>query len=162
MCPPIIGLVLSVVGSLASAAMQAGIAKQQAQIEQQQLQVEMENERIKAIGDTNDRLEQLRVSESTNRAALSASGLDENVSYAQGIYGYNKRVATNDVARLDFNSGQILGRKKYEIEVAGWKAKTAAKTAFVEAGASILGDIGTFAANRGRTSGYTVTTASPA
>jgi len=155
MCPPIIGLVLSVVGSLATAAMQAGIAKQQAKIEQQQLEVEMENERIKAIGDTNDRLEQLRVSEATNRGALSASGLDTNWSYVQGISPYNKQVATRDVGRQDFNAGQVVGRKKYEIQVAGWRAKATAASAFVSAGASIVGDIGNFAARSyGTTNSY--------
>jgi len=81
MCPPIIGLILTVVGSLATAAMTANVARQQAKIEQQQLATEMENERIKAIGDTTDRLEELRRAEATNRAALSASNA-ENIRYA--------------------------------------------------------------------------------
>jgi hypothetical protein len=141
MCPPIIGLVLSVVGSLASAAMAAGVAKQQAAIEQQQLRVEIENERIKAIGDTTDRLMELNRSEAMNRAALSASGVD-NMSYAYGIAPFNQRVAAHDVRRTEFNAGQVVGRKKYEISVAGWKAKTTAMSGFVQAGVDSLGSIG--------------------
>jgi|RhiMethySRZTD1v2_1073278.scaffolds.fasta_scaffold05871_2 hypothetical protein len=153
MCPPVIGLILGAVGSIATAAMQAGIARQQAKIEQQQLMVEMENERIKGIGDTADRLEELRRASAQNRAALSASGLTENVSYTMGIAPYNAKVAASDVSRLEFNTGQILGRKKYEIAVAGWRAKTTAASAFIQAGANIAGDIGTYVA-RGSSGGY--------
>lgn len=148
MCPPIIGVVLGIVGSLASAAMTSQVARQQAKIEQQQLVVEMENERIKAIGDTSDRLEELRKAEATNRAALSASGVDTNYSYLYGIAPYNARVAQRDVGRLEFNAGQVIGRKRYEIAVAGWKARTAATSAFIQAGVDSLGSIANFAANR--------------
>jgi len=159
MCPPSIGLVLSVVGSLATAAMGAATARQQAKIEQEQLRVEMENERIKAMGDTNDRLEELRKAEATNRAALSATGVADNISYAQGIAPYNQRVAGRDVGRIDFNANQVVGRKKYEIAVAGWRAKTTAMSGFISAGASILNDVGTFAAKSyggGTTSGGSI------
>jgi hypothetical protein len=145
MCPPIIGIMLSVVGSLATAAMGAQVAKQQAVVEQSQLRVEIENERIKAIGATSDRLEELRKAEATNRAALSVAGV-ENVSYAQGIAPYNQRVASRDVRRSDFNMGQEVGRKKYEISVAGWRAKTTAVSGFVQAGADIAGKVGSYIA----------------
>jgi len=141
MCGPIVGIILSVVGSLATAAMGAQMAKQQAKIEQNQLRVEIENERIKAIGDTTDRLMELHKAEAMNRAALSASGFDENVSYVQGIMPYNTRVAGRDVGRTVFNSEQVVGRKKYEIAVAGWKAKAAATSGFIQAGVDSLGTI---------------------
>lgn len=146
MCPPIIGVVLGIVGSLASAAMTSQVARQQAKIEQQQLRTEIENERIKAIGDTTDRLLELNRAEATNRAALSASGVDTNFSYIYGIAPYNARVAQRDVGRLEFNAGQVIGRKKYEIAVAGWKAKTASRSAFIQAGIDSLGSIASYAA----------------
>jgi hypothetical protein len=118
----------------------------------------MENERIKAIGDTTDRLEELRRAEATNRAALSASNV-ENVSYAQGIAPYNQRVAAHDVRRTEFNANQVVGRKKYEIAVAGWKAKTDTMSAFITAGAGILNDVGSFAAQRRKMSGGSITAA---
>ncbi len=149
MCPPIVGLVLSVVGSLATAAMQSQVAKQQAQIEQTQLRTEMENERVKAIGDTADRLEELRRAEASNRAALSATGLEQNVSYVQGIAPYNQSVAASDVGRTEFNASQVIGRKGYEISVAGWRAKTTAASSFIQAGADILGNVGTYATRAG-------------
>ena len=158
MCPPIIGLVLAVVGSLATAAMTANVARQQAKIEQQQLATEMENERIKAIGDTTDRLEELRRAEATNRAALSASNA-ENLSYAYGIAPYNQRVAAHDVRRTEFNAGQIVGRKKYEIAVAGWRAKTDAASAYIGAGAKILGDVGSYASAKTASSGGSIRSA---
>jgi hypothetical protein len=148
MCPPIIGVILTVVGSLATAAMGAGIAKQQALIEQRQLRTEIENERIKAIGATSDRLEDLRKAEATNRAVLSTSGVD-NISYIQGAAPYNQRVMARDVRRTEFNAGQEVGRKKYEIEVAGWRAKSTAMSGYVSAAADSLGAIGThFASGR--------------
>jgi len=153
MCGPIVGIVLSVVSSLATAAMGAQMAKQQAEIEQSQLRVEMENERIKSIGDTTDRLMELRKSEAMNMAALSASGLDENVSYTQGIVPFNMQVAGNDIGRTIFNSDQVVGRKKYEIGVAKWKAKATAVSGFVQAGFDSLGTIagGFVKANTGST-----------
>ena len=158
MCGPaiaIIGVVMSVVGSLATAAMTASVAKQQAKIEQEQLRTEIENERIKGIGATSDRLEELRKAEATNRAALSASGFD-NISYAQGIAPYNQRVASRDVRRSDFNMGQEVGRKKYEISVAGWRAKSTAASAYVTAGAQSLAAVGEYAAGRPTASGGSI------
>lgn len=142
MCPPIIGVVLGIVGAFAQAAMTTAVAKQQAEIERTQLKAEIENEQIAAMQKATDRLEELRRAEATNRAALSAVGLQTNLSYEQGIEPYNKTVATRDVERSNFNSGQVIGRKKYEIAVAGWKAKATSRSAFVEAGANAIGEIG--------------------
>jgi hypothetical protein len=161
MCPPIIGIVLGVVASLASAAMASSMAKQQAKIEQYQLQTEMENERIKAIGDTTDRLRELARAEATNRAALAPSGV-ENISYEQGIVPYNQRIASTDVARTEFNAGQVIGRKKYEISVAGWRAKSESRAAWIGAGAKILGDVGGYvSAGAGKTSGGSLSYSKP-
>lgn len=147
MCPPIIGVVLGIVGSLASAAMASSMAQQQAKIETYQLQTEMENERIKAIGDTTDRLQELVRAQAMNRAALSVSGLDENISYTQGIEPYNQRIASTDVARTEFNAGQVIGRKKYEISVAGWRAKSESRSAWIGAAANIAGNVGSYIAS---------------
>ena len=147
MCPPIIGLVVGIAASFAQAAMSSSIAKSQAAIEQQQLRVEMENERIAALGATNDRLEELRKAEASNRAALSAAGVD-NLSYATGIAPYNKSVAYRDISNVAFNAGQQIGRKKYEIAVAGWNARTNSRSAWMTAGASAAGDIGSYLMKR--------------
>jgi hypothetical protein len=143
MCPPIIGVMLTIAGSLATAFMTSQVAKQQAKIETYQLQTEMENERIKAIGDTTDRLQELVRAQAMNRAALSTSGVD-NISYATGIFPYNERIASTDVARTQFNAGQVIGRKKYEIAVAGWRAKTESRSAWIGAGTKIAGDLGSY------------------
>lgn len=142
MCLPIIGLVVGIVGSLAQYAMTSAIAKQQAEIEKTQLRTEIENERIRSMGATNDRLEELRKAESTNRAAISATGIETNLSYEHGIAPYNQKVASRDVGRDQFNSGQVVHRKRYEIAVAGWKAKATSATALADAGASIFGQLG--------------------
>ena len=142
MCLPIIGLVIGIAASFAQAAMTSQLAKSQAAIEQQQLRIEMENERIAALGATNDRLEEFRRAEASNRAALSTMGLDQNISYVRAIAPYNQRVAYRDVNRLDFNAGQQIGRKKYEIAVAGYRARAEGASAFMTAGASAAGDVG--------------------
>ena len=139
MCPPIVGVILTIVGSLGTAFVQAGIARQQAKIEQRQLAVEIENERIKGMGEANDRLAAFRADEAANRAALSATGVDVNYSYVQGIAPANRRVVARDIARLQFNTGQEVGRKKYEIAVAGWRSRTTTMSAFTQAGADIAG-----------------------
>jgi len=142
MCDPIVGVVLAVVGSLATAYVGAGIAKQQAKIEQEQLKVEMANERIKGMAETNDRLAMFRAEEAQNRAALSVTGVDTNLSYLQGIVPYNQRIVSRDIARIQFNTGQEIGRKKYEIAVAGWRARSTAVSGYVQAGANAAGTIG--------------------
>lgn len=135
---PLIGLAVSVVSSFATAAMQSSVARQQAAIEQRQLRTEMANERNKALAETNDRLEQFRREEAANRAALSALGV-ENVSYAQGIAPFNRRVVGRDIARIEYNLGQEIGRKNYEIAVAGWRARTTSRSSFLQAGVDSLG-----------------------
>ena len=145
MCPPILGLVIGVIGSFAQYAMTSNMAKQQAIIEQRQLKTEIENERISAMQKTNDRLEELRKAEATNRAALSATGVSQNISYEEGISPYNKKVAYRDVERENFNSGQVIGRKKYEIAVAGWKAKATSRNALLTAGSEAIGAVGNYA-----------------
>ena len=142
MCPPILGVIIGIVGSFAQAAMVGQQASAQAKIEQQQLKIEMENERISAMQKTNDRMEQFRKEEASNLAALSATGLQTNLSYEQGIAPYNTKVAHRDMDREFFNSGQTVGRKKYEIAVAGWKAKTTSRNAFMTAGIESIGAIG--------------------
>lgn len=142
MCGPIVGVVLSVVGSLATAFVGAGIARQEAKIQQEQLKIEMANERIKGLGEANDRLAQFRAEEAQNRAALSVTGVDTNLSYLQGIVPANQRVVSRDIARIQFNMGQEIGRKKYEIAVAGWKARSTAISGFAQAGADAVGTIG--------------------
>ena len=158
MCIPLMlaGLALSAVGSLATAAMTSANAKAQAQIEQQQLQTEIANEKNKAMADTNDRLEQYRKDEAANRAALSAMGA-ENVSYMQGVAPYNRSVVGRDVRAIEYNMGQEVGRKKYEIAVAGWRAKATSRSAWLQAGSDSLGTIGAHFA-----SGGTLTSASSA
>lgn len=142
MCPPIIGVVLAVVGAAAQFAMTSQIAKQQAKIEQQQLRTEIANEEIRAMSVTNDRLEQLRREEASNRAAVAATGLAQNISYESAIAPYNTKVATRDVEREYFNSGQVIGRKKYEIKVAGWRAKATTASAGVTAVSDSIGEVG--------------------
>lgn len=161
MCPPIIGLILPIIGSLASAFVGVGIARQQAKIEQEQLKVEIENERIKGMADTNDRLRAFRVDEAANRAALSATGVDLNLSYAQGIAPSNARIVQRDIARIEFNTGQEIGRKKYEIAVAGWRSRTTTMSAFTQAGADIAGNIGTAAISRTTSIGANPTYGAP-
>ena len=154
MCIPIMlaGLALSAVGSLATAAMTSAQAKQQALIEQRQLETEIRNEKIKGMADTNDRLEEFRKAEAVNRAVLSASGVDVNYSYLGGILPENRRVARRDIRGIEFNMGQQIGRKKYEIGVAGWRARTEARGAWIGAGAQILGNVGSAFAQSGSTS----------
>lgn len=144
MCPPIVGLIIGIAGSFMQAAMTAQIAQQQAIIQQQQLRVEIENERIAQLGRTNDRLEELRRAEASNRALISTTGVDVNYAYEQAIVPYNKLVAGRDVTRDMFNTEQEVGRKRYEIAVAGWKAKATRASAFVEAGASAFGQVGRY------------------
>jgi hypothetical protein len=149
MCDPISLAVigLTAVGSFGTAMMQSANAKAEAQIEQTQLRTEIENERIKAMSDTNDRLEQFRKDEATNRAALSALGV-ENLSYMQGLEPYNRKVVGRDVRGIQYNAGQEIGRKKYEISVAGWKAKSTSRSAYIQAGADTLSSVGSRIANR--------------
>jgi len=146
MCLPVIGLVMSVAGTFATAFMQSAMAKQQAAIEQRQLKTEIENEKLKAMADTNDRLESFRRDEASNRAALSALGFD-NQSYEQGVEPFNRKVVSRDVRSIEFNAGQEIGRKKYEIKVAGWRAKSTARSGFIEAGASAAGQVGSYLIN---------------
>jgi hypothetical protein len=151
MCDPIslaLTIGLTAATSFAQAAMTSANAKQAAIIEQNQLRQEMENERIKAMSETNDVLEDFRKTEATNRAMLSASGIN-NTSYQQGIEPFNRKVAGRDVRNLQFNAGQVIGRKKYEISVAGYRSKATSRSAFIEAGVNTLGKVGsTFAENR--------------
>ena len=147
MCLPIVGLVIGIAASFAQAAMTSQLAQNQAAIEQQQLRVEMENERISALGATNDRLEELRKAEASNRAALSAAGVD-NVSYVQAIAPYNARVAGRDIGNIGFNAGQQIGRKKYEIAVAGWRSRAEGRSAWTTAAATAAGDTGSYLINR--------------
>jgi hypothetical protein len=138
---------MSVAGGFAEARYAGQQAAQEAKIEQEQLKIEMENERIKGMGDINDRLEEFRKAEAQNRAALSISGIDQNWSYREGILPGNYDVIKRDVGRLGFNAEQVVSRKKYEIEVAGWKAKATKKSAMVSAGANAIKQIGEFASS---------------
>lgn len=142
MCFELLAIGLSIAGSFMQANAQASIAAQQAKIQQQQLKVEMENERIKALQETNDRLDEWMRAEATNRAAIAASGVGQNISYDQGISVYNKKVAARDVGRSQFNAEQRIGRARYEIKVAKWKAKATAQSAYTTAFADSLGAIG--------------------
>lgn len=143
MCLPIIGLGLSIAASFGQAMFTAQQAKQEARIEQEQLRTEIENERIKAVADTNDRLEQFRRDEAANFAALSTTGFD-SLSYSEGIYPANLRTVKRDIGALEYNAGQVIGRKKYEIRAAGWRAKSAARGAWISAGADAIGKVGSY------------------
>jgi signal-transduction protein with cAMP-binding, CBS, and nucleotidyltransferase domain len=147
MCLPIIGLGLTIAATFGQAMLTSAQAKQEAVIEQEQLRVEMENERIKGMGDTNDRLEQFRKDEAANRAALSTTGVS-NLSYSEALLPANQRIVQRDVRAIAFNAGQQIARKKYEIGVAGYRAKATGRGAFVEAGTRSVGEIGSYLTNR--------------
>jgi hypothetical protein len=150
MCDPISALLLvgTIGASFGSAMLASGAAKAEAQIEQAQLKTEIENERIKAMSETNNRLEQFRKDEASNRAALSALGVADNISYIQGIAPANRRVVARDVRSIQFNAGQEIGRKKYEIAVAGYRAKANSRTAYMQAASDSIGAIGSSWVNR--------------
>lgn len=142
MCMTLIAVGLSIAGSFMQAQMQASIAAQQAAIQKQQLKVDIENERIRSMAETNDRMDEWMRAEAANRAAISASGISQNISYEQGVAPYNKKVAARDVGRSQFNAEQRIGRARFEIQVANWRARTTARSAYTTAFADSLGAIG--------------------
>ena len=150
MCDPISGMLLAatIASSFGSAYINSAKAKQEAIIQQRQLKTDIENEKIKAMGETNDRLEQFRKDEAANRAALSAMNFD-NLSYREGIAPENREVVRRDVRRLEFNSGQEIGRKKYEIAVAGWRSKSESRVNYLNAGFETIGTLSSAHSNRG-------------
>lgn len=142
MCGPILGIALSLAGSFLQAGMAAANAKTQAKIKEQQMKVEMENERIKSLSETNNRLEEAMRAEASNRAALSASGLDVNIAYEQAIEPYNKKVVNRDVRRQQYASDAKIANSKYNIKVAHAEAKATSRAAWAGAFADGFGAIG--------------------
>jgi len=142
MCFELLAIAASIAGSFMTAQAQANNAAVQAKIQKTQLKVEIENEKIKMMQQTNDRMEQYMREEATNRAALSASGLQNNISYDQAIAPYNKKVVKKDIMRSDFEGGQKVGNSRYRIKVASAEAAMTANSAYTTAFADSIGAIG--------------------
>ena len=146
MCGPIIGALIgaaaSIAGSFMTAQSQANAAQYEADVRKQQLRIENENEKIKSLSETNNRFEQFLFEESQNRAALSASGLQTNVSYEQGIEPRNREVFSRDVARQQYDSRAQIASGKYNIKVAQGEADVNKANAYTTAMADSIGALG--------------------
>jgi hypothetical protein len=80
----------------------------------------------------NDRIELFQRADSANRVASAlAVGGGQNFSFEQGIQPYNKSVVARDVQTIGYNKDMEVGRKRYEISVNKWKAKTEGRMAMV-------------------------------
>lgn len=147
---PVIGLALSIGGSLLNGMMAAQSAQYQAEVQNQQLEVDRETTRIKAMTETNDRTEQYLRAESANRVAAAAAVLGgRNVSYEQGLQPYNKKVVGRDIANIGFNSRMEEDRMSYQIKVNKWNADVEGKSAMVTAFSDALGSIGSYMSRPG-------------
>jgi murein L,D-transpeptidase YcbB/YkuD len=147
---PIIGIALSVVGSLVQASMSAQAAKYEAEVQNNQLKVDRENERIRGMQEENNRLETYKRLESTNRVASAVATLGgRNYSYEQGVAPYNKTVTMRDVATIGFNSQMEQDRMSYQIKVNKYNAKTTARMAMVGAVTDSLSTIGSYVSRPG-------------
>jgi hypothetical protein len=87
-----------------------------------QIELEIAADRVRAQGEMNDRLrEYLRV-QSSNRAAISASGLYSNKSYVEGIAKENRKTANRDRARTLAQHQVAKGRGDFEISVNAYRS----------------------------------------
>lgn len=134
-----VALAITVGTSLIEASVQSNAAKQQYAVQKQQHIMDMENERIKALAETNNRMEAFIRQEAANRAALSASGLQQNISYEQGIAPYNREVLSRDVATISYNRDVALGQSRYAISVAKQTRDAAIGSAWLNAGIKVAG-----------------------
>jgi hypothetical protein len=138
---------------LATTALTAGTAaiqaKQQkaagnanAAVQASQLRVQMQEEKIRATAELNARLREYLSVQATNRANLSASGLQQNISYDTAIAPENRRVARTDMARTMFDSNMRRASSAYRVSVANWTADTGGRTAWLDAGLKVAGFVG--------------------
>jgi hypothetical protein len=82
-----------------------------------QIELDIAAERVRAQGEMNDRLREYLRTQSSNRAAISASGLYSNVSYEKAIAPENRKTAKRDQARTLAAFEIAKGRGEYEITV---------------------------------------------
>lgn len=147
---PIIGLALSIGGSLINGVMQGAAAQRQAEIENKQLEVDRETERIRALQEGNDRQEQAFRAEATNKVAASiAAAGGRNYSYEQGIAPYNKQVVARDLATVGFNSTMEQGRMSYRIAVNSYQADMNSRMAMVGSFTDSLASVASFMSRPG-------------
>lgn len=142
---PILGLVLSAGTSFLQASMGAQAADNAAKVQNEQIKIDMANERIKGMQEGSKRHEEYLRNESANRvASAAATGGGTNMSYEQGIAPYNKGVAGRDMATMAFNTGQKIGRMKYEIKVNRYNAQAQARAGYIGAVGDTAGAIGSY------------------
>ena len=129
----VLGLALSVAGSLVQGFLQAGAAQAQAEAENNQLKMDMRTERIRGMQEANDRRDQYLRAEATNRvaAAVSVGALASNRSYTGAIAPNNKEVVGRDLATVQFNSAMEQDRMAYRIKVNEFEADTNGTLAIV-------------------------------
>jgi hypothetical protein len=147
----VIGLAVSLVGSLVQGVMAGQAAKLEAEVANEQLKMDIETNKIEAMHEQNNRTEDYMRREAANRVAVAAAtgGFGSNVSYEQGIAPYNKTVWARDMATIGFNRDMTVGRKQYQIAANKVTAKATATSAMVGAAFDGFATIGSYVSRPG-------------
>lgn len=112
---------IMMVGGMVMSIMQAN-AMANAQNEQIKQEIQVEN--VKAASETANRFEEMNRQEASNRVANAVQmGGGVNLSYERGIQPYNMKVASRDVADVEFNRSNTVTRLKHNMAVNKMKAK---------------------------------------
>ena len=134
------------VGGLVMSIMQAN-AMAKAQNEQIKQEIMVEN--VKAATETADRFEVMNRQESANRVANAVQmGGGVNLSYERGIQPYNYKVASRDVANIEFNRSNTVTRLKHNIAVNNMKKNFSIMGSVFDTFGSMAGGIGTGGGSR--------------
>lgn len=128
------------VGGLVMSIMQAN-AMAQAQNEQIKQEIQVEN--VKAASETADRFETMARQEASNRVANAVQmGGGVNLSYERGIQPYNYKVASRDVANIEFNRSNTITRLKHNIKVNNMKKNFSIMGSIFDTVGGIAGGMG--------------------
>lgn len=140
------GALLGIAGGIMGARAQASSAKLEAAVNK--FQIEMQNKQLKLENDILDqqaqqasvmRMEQARKVEETNIAAMSAMGVGENISYAQGIRPANEKALRRDILTMKSNLAFSQYRVSDQIRINNIQAAAGVAGAQMKGNAAIAG-----------------------
>lgn len=107
------------VGGMVMSIMQA---QAMAKAQNEQIKQEIMVENVKAASETADRFEAMNKQEAANRVANAVQmGGGVNLSYERGLQPYNYKVASRDVANVEFNRSNTVARLKHNMAVNNMK-----------------------------------------
>lgn len=130
-----VGTGLSVFSSLQSGSQE----RSRAAFEQQQLRIQMEQEQLATLQRMNDRNEELLANEKINRAfVFSKLGRDPSDRSFRAFMEKNRKIASEDIDRLQTQHVQTMGRLGTEIQASRMSAKNARTGALLGASSAAL------------------------